>query len=328
MIDRSGPAPERARELGGSLSRRLRSFFTPLVALVIGCTSTTPSPPVQFAELFEATPLVWRARSEEGAVVYLTGSVHTAREEIHDFGSVIDAAWKDTEELVVEVDVTLLSPQDMATLAARYGGVRAPQTLRDMISDDTWQRLEAYLASRGIPASTVLHWKPWFAYFVVVQHELDRAGYTTGRGVDRLFIDAAIREGKPVAALETAASQLQVFDNLPDDLEEVLLKDSLSRVDHFDDEAEELIDAWKDGGEEELRELVFAPLEQTPSLGVFYDLVFFQRNRQMVGSIDQLSADGRTRLVVIGAGHMVGEQSIPSLLAERGWRVERIGGTP
>ena len=48
----------------------------------------------------------------------------------------------------------------------------------------------------------------------------------------------------------------------------------------------------------------------------------------MVSRLHQLSADGRTRFVVVGAGHMVGEQSIPSLLEERGWRVARIGGSP
>ena len=71
--------------------------------------------------------------------------------------------------------------------------------------------------------------------------ELERAGFKTEQGVDRLYLASARRSNRPVAALETAASQLQAFDNLPDPLEELLLQDSLARVDGFADEARGLI---------------------------------------------------------------------------------------
>ncbi len=48
----------------------------------------------------------------------------------------------------------------------------------------------------------------------------------------------------------------------------------------------------------------------------------------MAGRLHQLAKDGKTRFVVVGAGHMVGEQGIPALLAERGWQVDRVGGAP
>jgi uncharacterized protein YbaP (TraB family) len=48
----------------------------------------------------------------------------------------------------------------------------------------------------------------------------------------------------------------------------------------------------------------------------------------MAGRLHQFAKDGKTRFVVVGAGHLVGDQGIPTLLAERGWQVERVGGKP
>ena len=314
------------------MTQRFRALFRSFVGLLagglVGCAPSLPPIPLDLPPLFEATPLVWRATAPGGGVAYLMGSVHLTREHIHNFGSVANAAWQASQELVVEVDVSLLSPQDMAALSARYGSIRPPRSLRDELSDHSWQQLSAYLASRGIAEELVSGWKPWFVYFVIVQTELARAGFKTDEGVDRMFIEAAVAANRPITALETAASQLQIFDNLPDSLEELLLQDSLGRVDDFAAEADALIEAWRVGDEDELQSLVFQPLAEVPELQVFYDLVFFQRNRQMAGRLHQLAKDGKSRFVLVGAGHMVGEQGIPTLLAERGWQVERVAGEP
>lgn len=312
------------------MTQRFRRFFRLLALALAGsllaCASHLPPIPLGMPQLFEATPLVWRAAAPGGAIAYLMGSVHLSRRHIDDFGSVADDAWAASEELVVEVDVTLLTPQDMAALTARYGSITPPRTLRDELTVETWQRLEVYLESRRIAPESISGWKPWFVYLVVVQHELARAGFKIEEGVDRVFLDAAIAAEMPITALETSASQLQAFDNLPDALEDTLLRESLSRVDYFSKEADAMIGAWREGREDKLVDLVFQPLREVPELQVFFDLVFFQRNRQMAGRIHQLAKDGKTRFVMVGAGHMVGEQSIPSLLAERGWQVDLIGG--
>ncbi len=71
-------------------------------------------------------------------------------------------------------------------------------------------------------------------------------------------------------------------------------------------------------------DLVFSPLARFPELEVFYDLVFFQRNERMTARLVEFLGDGKTRLVVLGAGHMVGSRGIPAQLGEQGYRVQRL----
>jgi uncharacterized protein YbaP (TraB family) len=44
----------------------------------------------------------------------------------------------------------------------------------------------------------------------------------------------------------------------------------------------------------------------------------------MAARLVELARDGRTRFVVLGAGHLVGARGIPARLAEQGFVVERL----
>jgi uncharacterized protein YbaP (TraB family) len=191
------------------------------------------------------------------------------------------------------------------------------------VSPATWSELSAFLDSRGYTGLGVERWKPWFLAFTLVQLELRRAGFQLELGVDRLFLQRAQGE-KSIVGLETLDSQLGLFDGLPAEQQELMLRDVLMRRDHLAKETEDLIETWLTGDEARLEKLVFSPLEQLPEMKDFYEVVFFRRNRRMADTLEELSADGKTRFVVLGAGHLLGEKGIPHLLGERGWKLRRV----
>jgi len=270
-------------------------------------------------------PLLWRAEHPARGTLYLFGSVHLNDRRIEDLGPGVDAAWRESDELVVEIDTSTLSPADSQAVVARWAVLQPPQTVADALPPGLWQRVAAHLHLRGIPESHVAHMKPWFLYLVLVQIEFERAGYLPEHGVDELFIRAATGT-KPIVGLETMESQLQVFDAMSVSLQHQLLAESLDRSDAVAGEVAALIDAWSRGDESRLSTLVFAPLEKNPELAGFYDRLFYVRNRAMTEAVVELARDGKTRFVVVGAGHMLGPEGIPALLAARGWTVSRRGG--
>jgi uncharacterized protein YbaP (TraB family) len=271
-----------------------------------------------------AAPALWRAEAsdEQAGTLYLLGSVHVG-DATFDLGDAVDAAWQRSDELVVEVDLTEMTPEELVSLSRLYGSLAPPLTLADVVSAETLGQLDAYFALRGLDPDAFARLKPWYIAFTIVQVELQLAGYDAERGVDHLFMDRA-QGRKPIVALETVASQLETMDRLPASLQELMLKDTLARVDGFPTETARLFDAWRRGDERQLQALVFEPLHEFPELEVFYDLVFFQRNASMAASLVELGSDGRTRFVVLGAGHMLGQQGVPAQLARRGYRVSRV----
>jgi len=304
------------------LARRLAGV---LAAALLACAGPVPDAVTSQQPASTATPAVWRATAPGAGAgsLYLLGSVHMGTRQMLDLGPLVEEAYRLSDELVVEVDVKRLAPEEVVALVQRYGEFAPPRTLRDVLSPAVLGQLEAYLAERGVLLANVEQFKPWFVSFVVAQLELRAAGYEVELGVDHVLMQRASAE-KPIVELETAASQLQMLDRLPASLQELMLEDILARVDHFAEEVAELVDAWKVGDEARLEDLVFSPLAQFPELEVFYDLVFFQRNERMTSRLAELLGDGKTRLVVLGAGHMLGSRGIPTQLAERGYRVQRL----
>src|SRR5690606_26053539 len=58
-------------------------------------------------------------------------------------------------------------------------------------------------------------------------------------------------------------------------------------------------------------------------VGALYEVLFVDRNHGFVDGIEDILAGEGTALVAVGLGHYVGPDSIPALLEERGYSVER-----
>jgi hypothetical protein len=271
----------------------------------------------------QSTPLLWRAfgpRAGDGPL-FLLGSVHLGRPGTVDFGPAVAEAYAACDELVVEVDLAALSEEEIARQTAVHAVLADGRTLRDVLSPETHALLDTYLRDRGIPMASVEQLKPWAVTSWLVLLQFESAGLEGEYGVDKLFIDRAAGE-LPIRGLETLQSQLKTFDELSPSIQDLMLADALARI---DEDPSELLGAWERGDETAMVGLVFGPLEEHPEFAEFYEVLFFARNEAMAAKLAGLVADGKQRLVVLGAGHMLGPRGIPALLASRGFRIERVG---
>jgi hypothetical protein len=270
-----------------------------------------------------ATPLFWQARSPDGGAYYLLGSVHIGSVESTPLGVTIEQAYARSQELVVDVDMSRVTQAELEYHAGRYASLPAHLTLDALLSNETRELLASYVESRDLPAERIQGSKPWFVSTLILALEFQAAGYDAALGVDRVFIDQADSK-KPIVGLETIASQLAMLDGLPLELQVLMLKAALLRTDDFADHTRGLLGAWASGDESDLERRIFQPLEEFPELSALYEAVFWRRNESMTARLVELAGDGRTRFVVLGAGHMVGDKGIPALLAAQGFVVERI----
>ncbi len=311
----------------GRLSSSIAAL-TALTALVgLGCaTAPFEAGCSNQAGSRTSAPLMWRAqeRVQGGGVLYLLGSIHFETENAPQLPGEIEAAYARSDELVVEVDVSDATGPEVGAGGRERGRLEPPTQLADVLSPLTLELLERYLDERGIPFYVVEGRKPWYITNFLVVLELTDAGYDAAYGVDRQFIQRP--SGKPIVALETAAEQLDVLDRLPLRIQESMLRDVLNRSPRFDRATAQLIEAWRQGDERTLQELVFLPLAEDADFELFYDAIFFRRNEEMARRLADLARDGKTRFAVLGAGHMLGSRGIPSLLCDRGFEVRRVSG--
>ncbi len=117
---------------------------------------------------------------------------------------------------------------------------------------------------------------------------------------------------------------MRLFASLPLELQEKMLLDQKMRIDDFLVETTDLISAWERGDDAALEEILFRAMRDAPELEIFYERVMFDRNERMAELLTELGRDARLRFVVVGAAHLVGERGIPSLLASRGFELEKV----
>jgi hypothetical protein len=192
-----------------------------------------------------------------------------------------------------------------------------------LLEPATRERLARYVETHDLPAGDLQQFKPWFASQMILMGELEAAGYDAALGVDRAFVDEANGE-KPIEGLETLASQFATLDGQTLAVQELMLNDVLLRSDDLVAKTGALLDAWSRGDEAALEQQIFQPVAEAPELESFYEAFFWRRNAAMAARLVELSRDGQTRFVVLGAGHMLGPQGIPALLAAQGFVVERV----
>ena len=309
----------------GERQRRRRAAFAALALAVAGCATPAPRPHAPPEREPGATPTLWSAQPPHAPhpLLYLLGSVHVGDPRMRELGGAVERAWKSADELVVEADVTKVDLTEVQLMMQRFGGIAAPERLQDRIQPETWQLLQTYLAQHNLPPDTFDSVAPWLVATSVAVLQYRELGFHEELGVDRMFTERAAKEHVPIVELETPEEQFALFANLSRELQDLMLRDTLLRARESPDEASQLMEAWARGDDAALEEIALAPLERAPEFQPFYDRVLFERNERMAERLAELSLDGRVRLVVIGAGHMLGPRGIPALLRARDFEIRK-----
>jgi uncharacterized protein len=141
-------------------------------------------------------------------------------------------------------------------------------------------------------------------------------GYDFAQGVDRSLEATAVR--KTVKTFETMEQQMQIFSSLPEQSEVALLVQSLDEIASQKTDINRMVDAWTAG---DLAVLEAKLVELKTSAPELYDVAFVRRNMDWCDQIAGIMKGAGTSFVAVGAGHLVGDQSVLAILMERGFMV-------
>jgi uncharacterized protein len=265
-----------------------------------------------------AVPL-WSVEDAQAAgKVLLLGSVHLLRAQDQPLPAAVQAAYREADRVVLELDPADLGPAATQAALAEIGFMSPGMSVREVLSAEEWERAETLAGDAGLSLEPVTMFEPWFATIVLYAGALAAAGYDPALGVDQQIADWAARDGKPAAGLETLDEQLRLFKGLGAGVQRELFLKTLEELATLEAETAALVARWRAG---ELEALA-AYLEE--DFRGYEDLrarIVTDRNRAWTAAIEPMLADGDTILVVVGALHLVGPEGLPALLTSRGYRV-------
>jgi uncharacterized protein len=284
-------------------------------------TSDSPPAPPATEEPREYT-FLWEIKSDTTRV-HLLGSIHVGSLDIYPLAQSIEDAYDAAEYLVLEIDTSEISDDEAAIQLIRYGLDAGGSDLSTKVSEELYTWLTDEFARFDVDLSLLASFRPWVISLTLNQFQVEELGYEAQYGIDMYFQNQAIVADKEILELESAAYQFEVLSSIPDDLW-VLDLEKVMQKPLDKEEMERLYDAWLAGDTNFMAELVFAPLNDDPRMAPIYEVMFDVRNAQMLEKIMDYLADNETYFVIVGAGHLVGENGLLKLLEEQGYTVTQV----
>ena len=286
-----------------------------LAALLATAALTVAPAPAGAAE----RSVVWSVRGERNTV-YLFGSILVLRPGDAGLPRAAEAAYDDAEQLVMEIDMddpAVADPLAMAAQMQRHALLPPGQSLESVLGAD-YAAVAAYFREAGLDAALLGGFAPWFVGMMVLQLEVARRGFDPAHGIEQQVTERAVADRKPILGLETPADQFAVLAGLSLPEQKRFLLMTLEDTGQADAKLEQLLGAWRTGDTATLAQVLSEEFDEFPEL---YRPLTEDRNRAWVEQLTGLLDDRDDYLVVVGALHLVGRNSVVDLLRQRGYRV-------
>ena len=298
--------------------------------------------------------LLWKADNGAGNTLYLLGSIHTDVNNTYPFHKQLRDIILGADQVTFELDFNDQAQiLEFAAMQVYTDGT----TLADHISPELYRATVKAGAQLGMDEQTIAQYKAWaLATSFQSLATVDETTSSNAMAID-LYVNAkAANAGIPIDAVETYAFQGGIFDGLSPEYQETYLAGGLLMmldVDTMDQETRDALVAVL--GEEALepatQDYIQAQLDQISAMmetwkdrdpeafDEVYDKdailasddelnakLFLDRDPGMIRyAADYLSQEGsHTGLMVVGAGHMVGDTGIVQGLKDLGYTVEVV----
>jgi uncharacterized protein YbaP (TraB family) len=175
------------------------------------------------------------------------------------------------------------------------------QNLLQNLDGRTRQLLEKKMGALGLPLEQFARFKPWFIALTLTTLELQRMGFNPMYGLDVHFFNKARTDAKEIGFLEPAELQLNLLGNMVKKDQIAFLNQTLKDLETVNELAADLVKFYPD----------------------IHDRLLIQRNKKWVEEIEVQMRENKNVLFVVGAGHLVGPESVVDLLKKRGYKVKQ-----
>jgi uncharacterized protein YbaP (TraB family) len=262
--------------------------------------------------------LMWKVTSPT-TTVYLVGSIHVATPDLYPLPDGMESAFAASKVLAVEVNVRNLESKSSSDLTQALGSYGPGDSLSKHISKQTSDALDAFCAKHGVPREALEGYKPWLAGLTSAVIAFQQAGEEFHLGVDEHFLDE-VKGGQRIEEFETADYQVSIFSSSSEEEQEQLLASSLKEVDAVKEWTSKVQQAYITGDDVALKKMLEAQFEPR----TFYKRLIEDRNVNMEKKIEEYLKGKEPCFVVVGSGHMIGDNGIVKMLEDKKYKVERV----
>lgn len=269
-----------------------------------------------------AAPFLWEVQGAK-ARHFLLGSIHMLPDSAYPLPAALESAYKASHSLVFESNLAELATPELQGRMLGAAKDDRPGGLQTQIGKPLYRQLQKRAQALGMPTPVCEGLRAWFCALTLELFAMQQAGFNAERGVDQYFYNRALDDGRPVASLESAQEQLELFIGMSDTLSNRLLAATLDESTATSQSPDELHRLWRSGDFDALENRVRQLRKQYPEL---HARLLADRNRAWTPQLVEHLNGAESRLVVVGAAHFSGPDGLLELLKARGLIARAVNG--
>jgi len=266
-----------------------------------------------------ARPAMWKV-ADADTTLYLFGTIHLLPEGQGWRTPAMDSALAGADELVLEVaniDDMMAGAQAMAKLGMSPG----LPPIAERVPEGKRAALRTMIAESGYPEAVFDRLETWAAALPLLGVTFKRLGLDPSLGVERQIGTPFRAAGKTVTGLETVEQQLGYFDTLSEEAQRALLVSVVEDSDATRAQFKAMLDAWASGNLKGIARTFDDETQMSPELKT---ALMSKRNAAWADWLAKRMDRPGTAFVAVGAGHLVGEESVQAMLKKKGIKAKRV----
>ena len=262
---------------------------------------------------------LWQVKGASNTM-FLLGSMHVMKDSMYPLSPEIEAAYKRSSTVAFEADLkSLESPEFVKNLMTKATYPEG-ESLEKNLSPAMYSLLVSNQQSSQVKVEMLDRFKPWMAAMTILMVEMRKQGFNVQSGLDKHFFARAVEDKKALYHLETLEFQMSLFTELTEKESEEFLGQTLRDINIWKNQFDLMAKAWQVGDTKVLDKLILDSFREFP---LMHKKLILDRNRAWTVKLEQFLKGEKDVLVVVGAGHLVGKDSVVELLTAKGYKVEQ-----
>ena len=257
---------------------------------------------------------LWQVKNAK-APFYLLGSIHRLRDTDYPLPSVIDQAIAQSNVFYFETDPN--RDGDMVQRLEAAAKLPHGVEIKDRVHQKTWDYLRTGARGGGLDW---VHLKAWGIAMFLLDYPVHMR-LSGAYGVDYYVEKKARARNCSLRGLESLDAHVAVFGGMSDIESEAYLLQAIVYADHRESEMRDMIAAWKTGNTERLAAIDDPTVREAPGLNARF---LESRNTRWLPVIENAIKSGKPTMIVAGAMHFSGSQSVIAMLRARGYQIEQL----
>ena len=266
-----------------------------------------------------AKPPVWIVRSH-GARLVLFGSIHLLPAGLDWRSAALDDALASADALWTELPLTVDADNEGDRAATRRGRLPPGESLLTMLGPDQAQKLRRIATRLHLSIDALDQMQPWMAEVTISVADDAADGASAFNGVEdqiQAIVPLTARRG----SFETADEQIDFLAGAPLNDQVASLGWAMHEVEDDPATYRRAVDEWMGADLAGLERDALDPLRRISP--VLYRRLIADRNHRWARSMRRLfGRPGETTVVVVGVGHLIGPDGLPTLLRAEGLKVD------